>query len=722
MKQIVENTKTGLTEVVDVPIPIARPGYVLVRTVSSAVSPGTERSVVEFSQKSLMGKARSRPDLVKQVLRKVKQDGVLGTMELVKNRLDQSIALGYSSAGHVLEVGEGIDDLEVGDRVACAGAFYAVHAEVVAVPRNLICKVPAGVKLEEAAFSTLGTISMHGVRLAEPQVGERICVIGLGMVGILAVQILDAAGCVVLGMDPDRDRCELAKKLGCTETATSGEELESLIATRTAGAGADAVVIAAGTSSNATIELAGSIARDRANVVVIGAVGLDIPRRSYFAKELSFRISRSYGPGRYDPQYEEKGNDYPIGYVRWTQNRNMESFLTLIEQKKIDVLSLVTHRYEVDKGDEAYQLITGKTGERYLGVLIEYPEEPSLARSVEVSTNGAHRNIATSSEVTVGMIGAGGFATGTLLPAMKKVSGVHLLGVCTAKGHTGHHVAKQFGFKYCTTDREKILKDPDVNTVAVLTRHHLHAKQVIQGLEAGKNVFCEKPLAMTREELSAVIEAHRKTDRLLTVGYNRRFAPLAIQMRDFLKKSGEPLAIQFRANAGFLPKDHWTQDPNEGGGRLIGEACHFVDFVTFLVGASPISVSMQELPSGARYCNDNFLMTLTYPDGSIGSIWYLANGDSSVPKERVEAFGGASVAMLDDFRSLELTIGGKTTVQKSRLRKDKGHRGEWEALAASLKSGEAPIPMDQIISTSLATIAARESLADGSRPVSLELP
>ncbi len=717
MKQLLQSAATGETTVLDLPAPLLRPGMVLVRNAASLVSAGTERTSVEFSRKSLLDKARSRPDLVKKVLDKARTDGALSAWEAARTRLDQPMVLGYSSAGTVIGVGEGVDGFHVGDRVACAGGGYASHAEIVCVPVNLVAPVPDGVPLDHAAFATVGAIGLHGLRLAEPALGETVAVVGLGLIGLLVAQMARAAGAKVLGVDLDPSRVALARELGADVALVSGSGDDPAAAARalTGGLGVDAALVTAATKSTAPVELAAELCRDRGRVVVVGAVGMDLPRPPFYEKELSFRVSRSYGPGRYDPSYEEGGVDYPAGYVRWTENRNLAAFLEQADRGAVKIEPLVTHRFPIAGAAAAYDLITDGD-EPSLGVLVTYPEGPEPegdrpARRVEVAgavagADGAPR---------VGLLGAGNFATATLLPAMKDAGGLAFAGVCTATGASGQHAASKYGFRYATTDPGELLADPDVDLVAVLTRHHLHAPQVVAALDAGKHVFVEKPPALDEAGLADVVRAHaRAKDRLLAVGYNRRFAPMAVALREALAGAGEPLVVDVRVNAGFIPADHWTQDPKVGGGRIVGEACHFVDLLAYLTGALPVRVTARGTPDGGRYREDNVVLTLDFEDGSVGSLTYVASGDKGLGKERVEAFGGGVAAALDDWRTLELHRGGKRTVQKSRLRQDKGHRDEWVAVARALAEGGAPpIPLEGLVATSLATFAAVRSLRGG---------
>lgn len=728
MKQVIQNLRTGETEIIDVPIPVPQKGQALVQNAASLVSAGTERMLVGFAEKSLVGKARSRPDLVEQTLDKARREGLLTTIEAAFNRLDQPLPLGYSSAGRIVKLGENMEGFHVGQRVACAGGGYAVHAEYAVVPQNLLTPLPNSIDFESAAFTTLGAIALHGFRLAELQLGSYTAVIGSGLLGLLSAGISRAAGCRVVCFDLDPERVRLAEKSGFQ--AFIRDKAEDLTPGFTAGEGFDGVLICADTPSNDPVELAGQIARDRARIVAVGAVGMEIPRKLYFQKELTFINSRSYGPGRYDPAYEEAGQDYPIGYVRWTEGRNMGAFVDLLESGLLDVRPFITHRFPVERAPEAYQLISAKTDEPYLGVLIQYPESGDEEILVE-----KHRIIQTQTDikkavpdrhaeldrVKLGVLGAGNFASAVALPALKKIPGVELVGIASASGLGARHAAAKFGFNYSASQEESIIEDPQINTIAVLTRHDLHHRQVLSALKAGKNVFCEKPLALNEAQLQEIelqlysslpeqSPAAAKPPKL-TVGFNRRFAPLAVKLKQLLSGRSEPAAITYRVNAGFLPRDHWTQDPEIGGGRIIGEGCHFIDFLVFLIGDLPVSVFASALPDGGRYYEDNFIMNFEFPDGSLGSLVYLANGDRSFPKERLEAFCAGRVMVLDDFRSLEIVHNRKREVQRTRLKQDKGHRAIWDAFVDSLISdGSPPIPYSDIVGTTRASFAALQSL------------
>jgi predicted dehydrogenase/threonine dehydrogenase-like Zn-dependent dehydrogenase len=705
MKQLLQNMRDGKTVVEEVPIPIPREGMALVKTAVSLVSAGTERMVVEFAEKSLVGKARSRPDLVKQVLEKAGREGLITTVQSAFQRLDQPMALGYSSAGTIVALGPKMRDFKVGQRVACGGGGYATHAEFAVVPNNLLTVLPKNVDFELAAFATLGAVGMHGFRLAEPQVGERVAVIGLGLLGLMAAQIAIAAGCSVFGIDTDLKRVKLASSLGLT--AVERIKAVDLAMAFSNNHGFDVILICADTASNDPIELAALLARDRGRVVATGAVGLNIPRKIYYEKELSFINSRSYGPGRYDASYEEEGKDYPIGYVRWTEGRNLEAVVELMASDKLRVKPLITHRFPIEKAAQAYEVITGKKKEPFLGVLLTYGD-----REWDKKSQAVHFPVSTTkaAAVKLGVLGAGNFANAVLLPAIQKAGKIELVGIASTGGLHAQHSGRKFGFKYATSSDDEIINDPTINTVAILTRHDVHADLAVKALKAGKNVFVEKPLAITTDQLKKIEKALQISEEsLLTVGFNRRFAPLARSLYSFLFDRKEPIHVHYRVNAGYLPLKHWTQDPALGGGRIIGEACHFIDFITFLIGASPKNVSTVGLPDNGKYSEDNVSMTFSFQDGSIGVLDYLANGDKSFPKERVEVFCSGKIAVLDDFRSLEVIEGGNRKIIKQP--QDKGWKNEWIAFIQSIHyGGEPPIPYKELICTTKSTFMALEAL------------
>ncbi len=719
MKQVLQQVRGGDIEVVDVPSPKLLPGCVLVRTAASLLSVGTERASSDFARKNLLQKARMRPDLVREVWNKIRRDGIASTVAAVRSRMDQPSAPGYSSAGTVVAVGEGVTDIQSGDRVACAGAGHAVHAEIACVPRLLLARIPSDseVSFEHAAAATVGAVALHGVRTAAVQLGDVVGVIGLGLLGQLTVQILKAAGCRVVGMDIDQGRVDLALRLGADAASSSSTSFSDDCMQLSGGRGADAVLITAQTPSSDPVNLAAEVARDRAVITAVGTVGMSLERRTFYEKELDFRVSRSYGPGRYDAAYEQKGVDYPIGYVRWTETRNMEAFLRLLADRKVDIGALITHRFTIDEAHSAYELIAGASREKFLGVLITFPPSAAETTRVIAEAEKTTARATANASVAIGLLGAGAFATGTLVPAIKQVGDVSLVGVCAANGSHSQHTAKKFGFRYSAADDDTLMNDHTINTIVVATRHNLHARQVVAALHAGKHVFCEKPLCLNEDELRDIVRVYEEqssSSPLLMVGFNRRFAPLALRLKAFLREIHEPLALHYRVNAGFIPADHWLNDPEQGGGRIIGEVCHFVDFLTFLVGAAPVEVEARGLANPGKYSNDNVISSLRFADGSEGTISYLANGDKSYSKERIEVFGGGAVAVLEDFRRLETVSQGRKQIFRSLLGQDKGHRGEWKAFVDAVRSGaDSPLALAEIVTTMLATFALEESRSSG---------
>jgi predicted dehydrogenase len=578
------------------------------------------------------------------------------------------------------------------------------------------------VPFDEAAFATLGAVALHGIRNSEAKLGDLVGVIGLGLLGQLTVQLLKVAGCRVLGMDIDESRAALARQFGADAAASTASAFRELCVETSRGAGVDCVLITAETTSSDPVNLAGSVVRDRAVVVAVGTVGMDIERKAYYEKELDFRISRSYGPGRYDVAYEQKGRDYPIGYVRWTETRNMEAFVQLLAEKRVDVGALITHRFSIERAQSAYDLIMGKSREPFLGVVIQYPatEDESPARAFAPERATAVPQPASGTDVCVGLLGAGIFATGTLVPALKESFNTTLVAVCAATGSHAHHAQRKFGFRSCTTDETRLIEDPTVNTVVIATRHHLHAKQVLAALAAGKHVFCEKPLCLSEDELRAIAGAYLGIEPArrpaLMVGFNRRFAPMTMRMKSFLAPIAEPLVLHYRVNAGPLPPDHWVNDREQGGGRILGEICHFVDLLMFLAGAQIVEVQARGIGNAGRYSGDNVLISLRFGNGSEGTISYLANGDRAFSKERIELFGGGSAVVLEDFRRLELVRNGRKETIHSRWRQDKGHRAEWDAFAQSVQQhSEGPIRFEELVCSTLATLRIDESVATGKR-------
>ncbi|HEX8491555.1 MAG TPA: bi-domain-containing oxidoreductase [Pyrinomonadaceae bacterium] len=713
MKQVLQNVKTGEMLVADVPVPAVQRGRVLVRTAASLISAGTERMVVDEGKKSLLDKARERPELVKQVIQRAKNEGIVNTFNAVLTKLGSSSALGYSAAGIVMGVGEDVTELRPGMRVACAGVGYASHAEVLSVPVNLCVRLPDEVTFEAGAFGTLGAIALQGVRLTEPTLGEAVVVIGLGLLGQLTVQLLKANGCRVFGIDLDPQKVSLALELGADMAATSNDDVKRAVMEWSRGRGADAVLITAATPSNQPIELAGEISRLKGRVVAVGLVGMDIPRNLYFKRELTVKISMSYGPGRYDTEYEERGHDYPFAYVRWTENRNIEAFLDLLAENRIDVKRLITHRFSIDEGMRAYQLIAGEVKEPYLGIILQYDTERELEQRLEVGVRKSAESQPAQS-VRIGMIGAGTYAKAMLLPPLK-ASGVEFKTIATASGVSARDIALKYKFERCASDAEEVINDEEVNLLIIATRHDSHAELARRALESGRHVFVEKPLALTKEELEAVVAAAEASDKQLMVGFNRRFSPLAQAAKDFFANRQAPLSISYRVNAGRIPRGHWVQDPREGGGRIIGEVCHFVDLMHFLTGALCTRVYAEAVTSRNHEIvdEDSVFITLRFSDGSNGSIAYLAEGDKTLPKERIEIFGEGKSFVLDDFRSATAYSNGREERTKLRAQ-DKGQAEEIRAVCeVVLKGGPAPIALDDLARTTLATFRIRESLRTG---------
>jgi polar amino acid transport system substrate-binding protein len=711
MKQVLQNRKTGRPFVGEVPVPVLQRGRVLVRTVASLISAGTERAAVELVSKGLVQEARQRPDLVRAVVAKVKNEGLLNTFASVRDKMAASQALGYSAAGVVAAVAEDVTEFQAGDRVACAGVGYASHAEVLSVPKNLCVHLPDSVSFESGAYGTLGAIALQGVRLAEPTLGESVVVIGLGLVGQLTVQLLKANGCRVFGLDLDESRVALALELGADKAVISNEAAAKDIETWTRGHGADAVLITAATDSNQPIELAARVSRLKGRVIVVGMTGMDIPRAPFFSRELKLIISMSYGPGRYDPEYEERGHDYPLPYVRWTEKRNIESFLELIADKRLNVERLTTHRFPIAEADRAYQLISGELREPNLGVVLNYDPEAEVVR--KVSLGAAPQVWKSEKSIVLGVIGAGGYVPPMLLPHFK-TEGVEFRSIATASGISAHDVGKRFGFAYAVSSAEEVLDDANVNLVVIGTRHDTHAELARAALERNKHVFVEKPLALDDAQLDAVLQAAESSSAKLMVGFNRRFSPLAQRAKEFFNDRHTPLSILYRVCASRLPKEHWAQNAEEGGGRIVGEVCHFIDLMQYLTGSPPVYVFAESISAKSSKIvdADSVLITLRFADGSNGAVAYLAEGDKGLAKERVEIFGAGRTFVLDDFRRATLYKDGREE-QVALKAQDKGQPEQVRAVCASvLQRGAAPISLDELAATSRATFRALDSLRD----------
>jgi predicted dehydrogenase/threonine dehydrogenase-like Zn-dependent dehydrogenase len=710
MRQVVQNFRSGELRVRDVPPPGVRPGQLLVANVRSLISAGTEKSTVNVAKKSLLGKALEKPQLARKVLDKAFKDGIAETAQMVFQRLDTPVALGYSCAGYVIGVGAGVQGFAVGDRVACAGQNHASHAEFVAVPANLCTPIPDGVDFDAAAYVTLGAIALQGVRQADPKLGEVIVVLGLGLLGQLAVQMLKANGCRVLASDVAEDKLAMARRFGADD-AVIPERLPAAAAALTGGQGVDAVLIAASTRDNGPVEVAGEICRRKGRVVVLGAVGMNLPREPYYLKELELRLSTSYGPGRYDPAYEEQGHDYPYGYVRWTEGRNMQAFLWLVASGKVDVATLTTHRFDIEDAEAAYALML-EGGVPYLGILLRYA---ATAESRAVNTVPATAQTVPRGGIRLGLIGVGNHVQDRLLGPLRKIPGVHLDWVCAGTGVNADAIAGRLGVARRTTDYRQVLDDPAVNAVLIGTRHGSHARQVCAALAAGKHVFVEKPLCLTLEELDEVRQAYAAAPGLrLMVGFNRRYSSHALEARRFFADRREPLVMVYRANAGAIPPTHWAQDPASGGGRIIGEACHFLDFMQFVCGARPVTARGEAIARhSSGITSDHSILTFGFADGSIGTIVYAAGGDGSLAKERFEAFGAGRALTLDDFLETTLHVDGRTRRFRSGKR-DKGFAAEMTRFCHELDSSDpSSMPFADIVAVSSACILAAQSLQTG---------
>jgi polar amino acid transport system substrate-binding protein len=637
----------------------------------------------------------------------VKNEGLLNTFASVRDKMAASQALGYSAAGIVAAVGQDVSEFQIGDRVACAGVGFASHAEVLSVPKNLCVHLPENVSFESGAYGTLGAIALQGVRLAEPTLGESVVVIGLGLVGQLTVQLLKANGCRVFGLDLDQTRVALALELGADKASVSNETSAKEIETWTRGHGADAVLITAATDSNEPVELAARVSRLKGRVIIVGMTGMNIPRAPFFSRELKLVISMSYGPGRYDPEYEERGHDYPLPYVRWTEKRNIESFLELIADGRINVERLTTHRFPIAEADRAYQLISGELREPNLGVVLNYDPEAEVVRKISLGAATTGRKAEQS--IVLGVIGAGGYVPAMLLPHFK-TEGVEFRSIATASGISAHDVGKRFGFAYAVSSADEVLDDKDVNLIVVGTRHDLHAELARKALERNKDVFVEKPLALNDEELDAVLDAAGNSNARLLVGFNRRFSPLAQRAKEFFEGRDTPLSMLYRVNAGRIPKEHWTQNAEEGGGRIVGEVCHFIDLMQFLTGAPPVSVFAESVraKSSKIVDADSVFITLRFADGSNGGVAYVSEGDKGLAKERLEIFGAGRVFVLDDFRRATLYKDGREE-QVALKAQDKGQQAQVREVC---KRTSAPISVDELAATTRATFRVLDSLRE----------
>lgn len=711
MKQILQNLNSASTEIFTVPSPRVKSGHLLIASNATVVSVGTERMLVDFGKANLLQKARQQPDKVKQVVQKMQTDGIGPTLQAVRSKLSQPIPLGYCNAGIVIEVGSGVEGFAVGDRVVSNGS----HAEIVSVPENLCAKIPdygQDIPDAEAAFTVIASIGLQGIRLAQPTLGESFVVTGLGLIGLLTVQLLRAQGCRVLGIDFDERKLELARTFGAeTVNLSKGEDPLSAAQAFSKGRGVDGVLITASTKSSEPVHQAALMCRKRGRIVLIGVTGLELSRDDFYEKELSFQVSCSYGPGRYDNNYEGKGLDYPFGLVRWTEGRNFEAILDMMAEGRLDIASLITHHFNIEEADKAYQLLS--EDKSVLGVVLNYPEQPSdVLQQRTVKVNEPHRQAA---KVQIGMIGAGNFTSQVLLPALKKTS-AQLHTIASSGGVSGVTAARKFNFIHTTTDTGSMFSNSDINTIFVTTRHNTHARFVQESLRAGKNVFVEKPLALTRAELAEIEELYSQlleqdNPPILGIGFNRRYAPHIITMKEMLATIKEPKTMIMTVNAGMIPADHWTQDMEVGGGRIIGEACHFVDVLRHLVGAAITQVQAMKISSDSMaITEDKATITLAFADGSIGTVHYFANGDKSFPKERIEVFTAERILALDNFRKLK-GYGWSNFKKMNLMSQDKGHAANAQAFVEAIEKGqEAPIPFEEIIEVSKAVFDAAEQM------------
>jgi predicted dehydrogenase/threonine dehydrogenase-like Zn-dependent dehydrogenase len=699
MKQVIQSLKDGAVEVAELPAPSA-PSGVLVRTTRSLISAGTERMLAEFGRANWIQKARQKPDKVRQVLTKVKTDGLRPALEAVKAKLGQPIPLGYSNVGVVLGVGKGIGSIKPGERVVSNGP----HAEVVEVAHNLTARIPDAVSDDEAAFTVLGAIALQGVRLAQPTLGERFVVTGLGLIGLLTVQVLRASGCQVLALDPIPSRRALAQQFGAAVADPTDGNVEAVAADFSKGRGVDGVLLTLSSQSDEPVRQAAAMCRKRGRIVLVGVTGLNLRREDFYEKELTFQVSCSYGPGRYDPDYEQKGNDYPIGYVRWTEQRNFEAVLDMMADRRLDVKPLISHRFPIDEAPGAYDLLTST--EPSLGIILEYPEAKERGALPPTVAFGAPTN-GTGGTCKVSFIGAGNFASRILMPAFKE-AGAELAMVASKSGLSGALHGQRLGFAAATTDTKAAIDAADA--VVVATRHDTHAQFTAEALDAGRHVFVEKPLAITHEQVDAITKAQqRHPDRFLMVGFNRRFAPMVKTLAKRLEGMPGPKIMTMTVNAGAIPKEHWTQDTDVGGGRLVGEACHFIDLLRHIAGHAIEGVHVDCVRDATGKHDDSAVITLRFADGSVGIVHYLTNGSGKVSKERLEVSCGGRTAQLDNFRRLVLFgwPGGTKTV---RGRQDKGHKQCVKAFVdAVTKGGKTPIPLEEIMEVSRISIEAQQA-------------
>lgn len=699
MKQIIQNLKTGETILEEVPRPELKRGHLLIKTHCSLVSLGTEKMLVEFGKSNLIAKARQQPEKVKQVLDKIKSDGLMPTLEAVFNKLEEPLPLGYCNAGEVIGVGEGITDFKIGDRVASNGA----HAEIVSVPKNLVAKIPDNVSYEEASFTVISSIGLQGIRLANPTIGETVVVSGLGLIGLVTAQLLLANGCNVIGFDPDEKKVGMARAKGIEAYNVTGTDPVKTVLSRTSDVGADAVIITASTKSSDLISQCANMSRKRGRIILVGVIGLDINRSDFFEKELSFQVSCSYGPGRYDEDYERKGMDYPLPFVRWTENRNFQTILEAISKGRLEVKSLITEEVALENYTKIYGNMGGAGS---IASILRYQDSPSMDTSVKV---GSDRSASTNGRISI--VGAGNFTKMTMMPALKKI-GADIRYIVSAGGVSGTHLAKKYRINFSSTNYEDVLTDKETDAVIITTRHNLHAEMVVKGLRANKHVFVEKPLALFESELEEVLVAQKNSGASLTVGFNRRFSPFIQKAKQLIGNSPEPISVTITANAGFIPANHWIHDRSVGGGRIIGEGCHFIDLIGFLTGSEPTEVICSALSDHPSESSDNVSILLKYKNGSLGVVNYFSNGNKAYSKERIELFSQGRTLIVDNFRTMKGY--GFRGFSSMSSKQDKGHKEQFRQYLQFLKTGGQPIiSLHELVSSTRATFTAVRSLKTG---------
>ena len=704
MKQILQSARSGELELVEVPSPTPAPGQVLVANHYSVVSPGTEKMALEFARKSLVSKARSRPDLVKQVLKKLQHEGPMPTYRAVTTRLEAPQPLGYATAGVVVAVGEGVEGFAPGDRVACAGAGYANHAEFVTVPDNLVVHVPAELELDKAAYATLGAIAMQGVRVADPRLGEIVAVIGLGLIGQLTVQLLRAAGCQVLAIDINEDRIAEAMDQGATWSALPGDDHEPWKNAATHGYGADIAIVTAASESSAPITLAADLCRVKGCVVAVGATAMNLDRRSFYPKELELRMSMSYGPGRYDRRYEELGLDYPISHVRWTENRNLQSFVNLAAAGDIDPAKLDAEVVAFEDAERSYEALA-KGERKNLAIIFKYKGAPDEARTLELAKPSARRD----GDVGIAFVGAGNYAKAQLIPAIASASKVRKVQVVTATGASARRTSEKYDYASCGTDPQEVFENDAVDLVFIATQHDSHASLAREAMKAGKAVWLEKPIGLDQESVRELVAAARDTQGFLSVGYNRRFSPHAEKIRETFDGRSEPMSIRYTVAAGATPAGTWVTDPKTGGGRIIGECCHFIDLCIYLVGTLPSSVYARGLSRDPER-DDSFVANVSFTDGSVATLEYLANASAELPKERFEVSSERKTAICENFRST--TVMGGTPLKT--LNQNKGQREAVLAVIEACRTGAgSPFTLEELTANSETTFGILESMRTG---------